>query len=119
MQLRVARFCLDCEELHTDNSCPRCASESYVFLSSWLKVDERRRWKRSPPAAGTSQSGSGITDTLARWVKGQPEPDGLDHPTTRAADHVVHLDFGGTKDAADDTAKAKPQPTRRLGKART
>ena len=119
MQLRVARFCLDCEELHTDNSCPRCASESYVFLSSWLKVDERRRWKRSGPPAGDGQGGSSITDTLSRWVKGQPGSEGPDHPTTRAADHVVHLEFGDAKEPAQDTTKAKPQPTRRLGKART
>ena len=119
MQLRVARFCLDCEELHTDNSCPRCASESYVFLSSWLKVDERRRWKRSAPPAGDGQRGSSITDTLSRWVKGQPGTDGPDHPTTRAADHVVHLQFDDVKEPGNDTPKIKTQAAARFGKVRT
>ena len=39
MQLRVARLCLDCEELHTESSCPVCASDRYAFLSNWLPVE--------------------------------------------------------------------------------
>lgn len=115
MQLRVARFCLDCEELHTDNSCPRCASESYVFLSSWLKVDERRRWKRSASTVTEGEDGPGIAETLSRWVKGEPAAGSPDHPLTRAADHVVHL--------KGDEPEKKPSPKRRaagsLGKVRT
>lgn len=117
MQLRVARFCLDCEELHTDNSCPRCASESYVFLSSWLKVEERRRWKRSPATSNDDHSGSGITDTLTRWVKGQPSGDGPSHPTTRAADHVVH--FGDAEEKESAKPKTKAHSTGALNKARS
>lgn len=98
MQLRVARLCLDCEELHSDKSCPRCASESFVFLSSWLPVEERRRWKRSPVAAAEAENEQpeGVADTIARWVKG-PASAMPDHPTTRASDHVVHLKFDDEK----------------------
>ena len=119
MQLRVARFCLDCEELHTDNTCPRCASESYVFLSSWLKVEERRRWKRSKAKSNEDRGGSGpgIADTLTRWVKGQSPDEGEGHPTTRAADHVVHFDTEGTTEP--DKPARKTQPSGTLGKVRT
>src|SRR4249920_1010968 len=56
MQLRVARLCLDCEELHTENRCPRCASDSYAFLSNWLPSEERRRWRK--PLAEPAHAGS-------------------------------------------------------------
>lgn len=49
MQLRVARLCLDCEELHDANQCPVCASESFAFLTRWVPVDERRQTRRVAP----------------------------------------------------------------------
>ena len=95
MQLRVARLCLDCEELHTDNTCPRCASESYAFLSNWLHVEERRRWRRPAEAQGGGSGGPGIGKSIGRWVRGQkPEQAG---PMTRASDHVPNLDFDESK----------------------
>jgi len=36
MNLKVARLCLDCEELHTAEQCPVCASEAFAYLSNWL-----------------------------------------------------------------------------------
>jgi hypothetical protein len=63
MQLRVARLCLDCEEVHNELHCPVCASDSYAYLSRWVPTEERRREPRmeplppKPPANG------------ARWVK--------------------------------------------------
>jgi hypothetical protein len=49
MQLRNARLCLDCEELHETQQCPICASESFVFLTRWVPAEERRRGGRSRP----------------------------------------------------------------------
>ncbi len=46
MQLRDARLCLDCEELHDSPQCPTCASESFAFLTRWVPADERRQRKR-------------------------------------------------------------------------
>jgi hypothetical protein len=46
MQLRRARVCLDCEEVHDAQSCPVCASEAFAFLSNWVHVEERRKTKR-------------------------------------------------------------------------
>jgi hypothetical protein len=49
MQLRSARLCLDCEELHEESQCPICASEAFVFLTRWVPVDDRRGRKRPVP----------------------------------------------------------------------
>ena len=97
MQLRVARLCLDCEELHTDNACPRCASESYAFLSNWLHVDERRRWRR-PAGQDSDKNGEGIGRSIGRWIRGGKPGTGPEGPLTRASDHVPNLDF----DAAEE-----------------
>jgi hypothetical protein len=42
MQLRSARLCLDCEEVHAGNVCPVCASESYAYVTRWIPAPERR-----------------------------------------------------------------------------
>ena len=42
MQLRIARLCLDCEELHDAQQCPVCASEIFAYLSRWVPAPERR-----------------------------------------------------------------------------
>jgi hypothetical protein len=94
MQLRVARLCLDCEELHTDNTCPRCASESYAFLSNWLHVEERRRWRR--PSGKAPDSEDGIGRSIGRWIRGQKTASA--GPLTRASDHVPNLDFDNSKE---------------------
>jgi putative endonuclease len=49
MQVRTARLCLDCEELHPDQQCPNCASEAFVYLSRWIAIEERRKRQRPPP----------------------------------------------------------------------
>ncbi len=48
MQLRVARLCLDCEDVHDSQQCPVCASESFVFLTRWVPAPERRNQPRNP-----------------------------------------------------------------------
>ncbi len=49
MQLRNARLCLDCEEVHDLQKCPRCASESFAFLTRWVAAPERRERPRPLP----------------------------------------------------------------------
>jgi hypothetical protein len=60
MQLRVARLCLDCEELHDAQQCPICASESFAYLTRWIPVDERRQERRAkyvrPPEPPSARS---------------------------------------------------------------
>jgi len=36
MRLMNARLCLDCEELHDQQHCPICGSESFAFLTRWV-----------------------------------------------------------------------------------
>jgi hypothetical protein len=42
MELRRARLCLDCEEIHEDQHCPVCASESFAFLTRWIPAEKTR-----------------------------------------------------------------------------
>jgi len=54
MQLRLARLCLDCEEIHEAQQCPVCASETFAFLARWVPAPERRakpRPTQPPPPA--------------------------------------------------------------------
>jgi hypothetical protein len=48
MQLRNARLCLDCEEVHDLDHCPTCASETFAFMTRWVPAPERRARPRTP-----------------------------------------------------------------------
>ena len=48
MQLRNARLCLDCEEVHDAQQCPACASETFAFITRWVPAPERRGRPRLP-----------------------------------------------------------------------
>jgi hypothetical protein len=43
MQLRNARLCLDCDEIHDGLQCPVCASETFTYITRWVPVPEPRR----------------------------------------------------------------------------
>ena len=47
MQLRTARLCLDCDEVHDQERCPTCASEVFAFLTRWVP---RSNGRLSQPA---------------------------------------------------------------------
>jgi hypothetical protein len=70
MQLRVARLCLDCDELHDAQQCPVCTSESFAYITRWVPAPERRQRPRAakPPAATVTASrvalGCGLTAAL-------------------------------------------------------
>ena len=106
MQLRVARLCLDCEELHVDSTCPVCASERYAFLSSWLPSEERRRRRRSRPKAADAAQGRflSLKRRLHRWFGGDDPDYGPGRLKTRASDFVPKLDF-------EEPSKEPPQQT--------
>jgi len=36
MKLVNARLCLDCEEVHDEQHCPVCGSESFAFMTRWV-----------------------------------------------------------------------------------
>ena len=66
MQLRIARLCLDCEEVHAEQQCPTCASETFAFLSRWVPTPERRTAPR--------QTTSPEAETYRRLTTNEPAP---------------------------------------------
>jgi len=58
MNLREARLCLDCEEIHEAAECPVCASESFAFVSRWLPLRDHRAVPRpaTPPETETKET---------------------------------------------------------------
>lgn len=46
MQLRTARLCLDCNEVHDAQRCPICASETFAYLTRWVPEPEQRTTAR-------------------------------------------------------------------------
>lgn len=76
MQLGRARLCLDCEELHEEQQCPVCASETFAYLTRWVPTREARP-QPSPPAplalsktqkaVGFGIAGLGLLG-LAQWI---------------------------------------------------
>ena len=80
MQLRRARLCLDCEEIHEAQQCPACASETFAYLNRWVPSPDRREKPRAPApvtapprlasrgkVVGFSIAGIGILG-LAQWL---------------------------------------------------
>lgn len=81
MQLRSARLCLDCEELHEEPQCPACASEAFAYLTRWIPVDERKTRKRAVPRAAAKPRVSSFVKggavglavlATARWLLRNP-----------------------------------------------
>ena len=76
MQLTTARLCLNCEEVHDAQSCPACASETFMYLTRWVPHSRREpRPARSPRAAppvrhGAANAAPGlIALALSQWFK--------------------------------------------------
>ena len=113
MQLRVARLCLDCEELHVEDACPICASERYAFLCNWLPSEERRRWRRPAPASPEQAPGGVevIRRVIGRWF-GVADPEHVySGPRTRASDFAPRLDFDAPEsDPPKKSPALDPQP---------
>jgi hypothetical protein len=115
MQLRVARLCLDCEEVFVGDVCPVCASEHYAFLSTWLPVEERRRWRR--PAAAPAGSLANRLAALRQFFRdafgdgapvASPGP-----PRTRRSDHIPPLDFDAPRPPVlNERPSTERQPAR-------
>lgn len=56
MQLRVARLCLDCDEIHGEQTCPVCGSESFGYISRWIPAPERRTRPRAVVTSPTADA---------------------------------------------------------------
>jgi hypothetical protein len=72
MQLRNARLCLNCEEIHAAAHCPVCTSESFAYVSRWIPPEERRTEPRAAsmqPPQTAPQSARPVAPRPMRWVK--------------------------------------------------
>ena len=76
MQLHVARLCLDCEDIHDQQTCPVCSSESFAYVSRWVPALEQRIQPRPLPSRETADTYRQLLDEnretshTKRWVKG-------------------------------------------------
>ena len=68
MQLRNARLCLDCDEVHDELHCPTCASESFAFIKRWVPASEKR--PRRPDVAPATRE---TVDTYKELLSGNAE----------------------------------------------
>jgi len=87
MQLRNARLCLDCEEVHDAPHCPACASESFAFITRWVPSPSAegsqppspapvaRAERRERPAEPIEPATREAIDTYRQLLTGQAPPD--------------------------------------------
>jgi hypothetical protein len=68
MQLRMARLCLDCEEVHDEYQCPVCASDQFTYLTRWVPAPERRQRPRPEPPPSKD------VEVYRRLIQGEPPP---------------------------------------------
>jgi hypothetical protein len=82
MQLRSARLCLDCDEVHDAQRCPHCASETFAFITRWVPVPDRpdrpdRADGPNPPQPRKRSLEAPSQETLGAYREMlQPEPKG-------------------------------------------
>ncbi len=75
MQLRVARLCLDCDEVHDAQACPICGSESFAYITRWVPAPERRARPRPEPSSETADAYRALLSStpqqsgVSRWVR--------------------------------------------------
>jgi hypothetical protein len=109
MQLRHARLCLDCEEVHTEPHCPVCASEAFTYVSRWVpaaerfanRLDRSGAARRRPPEPATNSfrvsrliTGGAVGFAVlaaARWLLRAPESD-LESATGGSSDRDGPVD---------------------------
>lgn len=70
MQLRNARLCLDCEEIHDAAQCPACASESFAFITRWVPIPTQATPKPAAPEGDTAET----LATYRQLLSPTPEP---------------------------------------------
>ncbi len=68
MQLRTARLCLDCEEVHDEYRCPVCASDHFTYVSRWVPSPEHLARPRPAPAPPPE------AEAYRQIVRGTPPP---------------------------------------------
>jgi hypothetical protein len=70
VQLRIARLCLDCEEVHDEYRCPACASDHFSYLTRWVSLPERLDRPRPRPPAEPGPE----VDVYRQLIRGEEAP---------------------------------------------
>jgi hypothetical protein len=70
MQLRSARLCLDCEEVHDADVCPSCASETFTYMTRWIPAPERRQRPRPATSPEAEVLRTLVTKPVASHAQG-------------------------------------------------
>lgn len=115
MQLRSARLCLDCEELHEDPQCPVCTSEAFVYITRWIPVDARRTRKRAVPRPSSGPRVSHVVGGGAVGLAVLAAARWLLHSPTETTSPVPRSGKPSREGAGDPDASAEPGDSDRLG----
>jgi hypothetical protein len=110
MKLAEARLCLDCEELHTEDRCPMCASDAFAFVTRWIPPTEQKTRQRRPPPTPSSKRLRWMTGgatglallATARW---------LSRPSESAAQRDENVDGVIGNQADDEGGENQGSPT--------
>lgn len=120
MKLTNARLCLDCDEVHEDNQCPMCASESFAFIKRWVTTPEKRaRTAPAPPPSETVATYRALlavppTDGQPLTTKSLLRGGALGLAVLGAAGWILHRkssEKGAEKSAETNNAKTEPEST--------
>ena len=75
MQLKTARLCLNCDEVHDAQACPVCVSETFVYLTRWVPRSQPVTRRAVPPRVAATvphraMAGSGALSLVASGLYG-------------------------------------------------
>ena len=73
MQLRTARLCANCENIHDESRCPACGSETFAYLTKWVPTASPEKpqptlRRTRPRLTKRIVLGSSILGLTAFWV---------------------------------------------------
>lgn len=108
MQLRMARLCHDCEEIHDGQQCPVCASETFTYITRWVPAPERR----ARPRPTTSPE----ADVYRNLTSGEAKPTTTGRLLKRAAIGLTAIGVAGwlwgrrKEQKPEDAPSSTPSP---------
>lgn len=76
MKLSTARLCLDCDDVHDEQHCPSCGSESFAFLARWVDPGGQRPSARRGQAAAAADP-ERLEAVRALTAPAGPAPGGI------------------------------------------
>jgi hypothetical protein len=120
MRLGVARLCLDCDEVHDAERCPRCGSETSAFLTRWVKPEAPAQTTRLTPSIDRAER----VDTYRQLLEPERKRSGAGRLVARGVIGVailgaVRLAWRAGHTLRDDLSPRKVTPPRPAETSRT